>query len=40
MKVSKVGGFAKISQMAGSFQNRIAGDRRPLVTKICQEKLS
>ncbi len=40
MKVSKVGGFAKISPMAGSFQNRIAGDRRPLVMKISQEKSS
>ncbi len=33
MNVSKVGGFTKISQMAGCFQNRIAGDRRPLVAK-------
>ncbi len=40
MKVSKDGGFTKISQMAVSFQNWIAGGRRPLVTKTSQEKLS
>ncbi len=34
MKVNKDGGFTKISQMAGSFQNWIVGGRRPhLVTK-------
>ena len=36
MKVST----EQVSQMAGSFQNWIAGGRRPLATKTSQEKLS